>query len=266
MSDLIVTTDCASGRHFEWELYRHIDAGIGLDAYRMGRVWEQDPSGARMHGGDPVVIAGNWETVLFEDGLGDYVGGLHGYETLAEVFGEQKGHRVDLGVGASFDPRLFRVVQRSIVCRRATAIPIVEKLVQWSFRADTLTIRQNLRFLADVTLTYAYLAMLPVVRKIGVEQITDIGRRSPSYVDEDIGEAGFGLVFSDADIIQVCGTVSGLRTQVEIKEWPATVGKVNFISNAVQYNKIYLGDNTTGAVSTGDEWNVEVEYRITSEA
>lgn len=251
----------ATATWVEVTIKHEVNAPIAEDMWRLYEAYEVERRGDtfnRLHGGSPICIAGDWECAIFESGEADFMGGLHGDETVGAASLSVDGTTRSLAVAWSGWAARATFTHTSTLYQPGTANERVKRGMVIEFTRTGFTVSQRLLWAAGMSLDYAYLGMTPVVRTIGAEQITHTAQRSPAYADEDVSVAGFVESFStNANIVRVFGDTIWTETELTQREqWddgtynlPLAIGVKRWekVSNAAAYNKVYFSVIGKGA-------------------
>ena len=219
------------------------------------------------------VNSGEWECAIQHDGATDYCGGYHGDE-LASV----KRFYID-GVEYAHDfytsknlAKKIEYVQQSIIYFENTQTQLAEHFKHVTIDKHGVTVDQSLRFLTEVTLRNAQMAMLPMLRKNGDAQVTNASSRSIDYFTQvdDVTEPGFNTrytVIKDGSKVKLWGTSSKISVEVEFEQ---TVNYNDsqsvYIFNGADSNKVYMTplnyQNTTTEIANGTIWRSKTNYNF----
>lgn len=217
-----------------------------------------------------VVNEGEWECALLEQGMPDFIGGFHGDERMTGSALWIDGERLEEGKTLLRPCREVRFEQSSVMyrCNTDQQAALHHKHYRWT--ADGLELSQQVEFLLPMTLREAYLAMLPVARKLHGctgAQITDRARYGTDGDTADVGEERFvhpiGKWQSGITQAHVWGQASGLHTSVTVEYMPRLPGMRFRLDGRPQYNKFYFDFAGDGyRVSAGERWSSRTLYRL----
>ncbi|WP_413516033.1 hypothetical protein [Carnobacterium maltaromaticum] len=223
-----------------------------------------------------VVTTGEWELALKEQGASDFIGGsLHGDEITTLIDLEIDGEKVNEENISKFnkDVKEIKFIVNSELYRDNTMSEELQKIglhtKLFTFNRGGILIDQSVEFLEDIILDRSYLAMLPILRKSNGdsgEQVTDSIRVSTIDAEFDVGEANFDIPeikYIEENKATISGKSSGIIADVEIVSKSAELPTVFFISNSLQYNKLYFSYNEDGYTAQKNEiWNQTTKYFI----
>lgn len=225
-----------------------------------------------------IINWGEWECALQIKDTPDFHGGFHGYEHLTKVCVKLDGKDFNIDKETDLtEADKFEFIQYSNIYRQGTKDELVcEHIKYYTFENGCLTLKQELVWHQEVTILYAYLAMLPLRRTSDDtpegEQISD--RVKTNKFDEvfDITEIGHDTKVSitneqslhNITYAKIWGEKSGINAEMTVNcELLPT--NTFAVQNADCYNKLYFsyaGGGVGHSVTTGDKWEIETKYEI----
>lgn len=246
-----------------------------LDCWRIKAAFECSADYLKLR---TLVDIGAWECAIKEDGAADFIGTFHGDDVLTDAFFIINNK--EYGQSSLFDitnPASFEFVQTSNLysCNTQTKLASCYRHYQWF--NNSVTVEQKITFVTPVVVKEAYLAMLPVKRKLDDNtQITDSGLRlydGNVYHDPDMTTTSFSLNMtpaSDGALSKLWGKTSGVGFEVKMKNTPNLPNQDFYISNAALYNKFYFNAKGTGSAAgtyttqTNEVWKSVIQFTLTT--
>jgi hypothetical protein len=185
---------------------------------------------------DQVVINGEWETALQEQGASDHMGGTaHGDENMSFFTASLDGQPLDFTQDFNVTGEVLEMVQASTLNRVDTPSFKVANLVRYyRITTEAITIEQGYKFLADLNMKPSYVTMLPINRKY----TTKAWRTGDSTI-EDVSTAGGTQVYTQGNKQSVRMFGPQLTASVDVECESEHTGEL-FISNAEAYSKVYF--------------------------
>lgn len=217
--------------------------------------------------------SGEWECALNVVGATDHVGGYHGDELQLNSIFYIDGVSESQDVIKSGEAKEIMFSQESIIYFQNTQTPLANHKKMLTFTKEGVLLKQKVTFLAEANLASAWLTMVPIMRTVGSDQITDKSSRSEDYflqVDDNELE-GFVRRYTpvvDGSKLKVWGETSKVALDVELVKTANWNSNQNvFITNGGGYNKIYVsafnGAVTAGTVvPVGTTWEVETMFKL----
>lgn len=228
-------------------------------AWRLFEGYHAENSGGRFSPvGAPIINNGEWSCAIREVGAADFICGFHRFERLDSVLFSLDGKPGE--ILGTHTAKELTATQESTLFSYGTETPIAERAVTYRAAVDGITVEQRIHWLQPVLLENAYLAMLPIKRHVGGEQITDTAKRAPHYASEDVSEAGFEPIRTPTNVIELSGPQVVAR--VSLLEAPALPNAFAFVSNAELYNKVYFDVSGEHLTAPGEVWTVVAHYEI----
>lgn len=208
---------------------------------------------------EQVVLEGEWECAIKENGASDFMGGTaHGDEIASFSEGYLDGKPLDLSSNFTVVGKRFEFISVSELNRVDTPADILcNHVKKITITSDDIVIDQSFKFLKDLTLTTSYVTMLPINRAY-----TKKAWRLDQDAVEDISADGHPHVFTDGNKQKVFMSGDNLTATVDVDCDSEHVGNL-YIANASspRYNKVYfsfIGDG--GTVKSGEIVKVRTTY------
>lgn len=224
-----------------------------------------------------ILNGGEWECALRIDKTPDFHGGLHGYERQQSVFASVNAKDIILGkVSTPKVAECFEFVQYSDIYRQGTRDEVIAKHVKhYMLKDGKLMLHQELEWKQEVTVLYAYMAMLPIKRTSDNtpegEPISDYVMLNESDTVYDVRKIGHNTgISSVADHVRnvryakIWGASSGITAELHI-HCPFLKSNNFFVQNTEAYNKFYFsyaGDGVGYTVHPGEKWEIDTQYEI----
>lgn len=266
--------DSHSDRYLEYNLKHIDDESINADLWRLYELYESSLvsdsspySLSRVYDGKPIANTGEWEAAIREVGAGDFIGGYHGDEVLTSVSIFVNGEEVEFNK-KQYVSDSFSFVQKSNLYSWYTGEVIATHVKEYNFSQNGFVLNQTVTWNKSVDISRAYLAMLPVKRKIdytsGV-QITDTAWYWPSGSIQDVYQSGFPVVVTKSDDeVWLEGAESRFRAEVKMNKHPNLSGYNVFVNNVDAYNKVYFDISGSYTTTPGEVWNTTTTYNLTT--
>jgi hypothetical protein len=257
----------------------HTNPASNQNVWRLYEAYEVDRAGSynftNNFSGNPIVRSGAWEFAAKENGAADYVGTYHGDEVLSSAVLWADGARKTLGDVQTFQCKELKFLHLSTIYRCNTESDDIATMSRfYTINNDGIKLKQKITWAEALTLDNAYMVMLPIKRRIADDdistQITDAYVRDSDWTIRSVGSSGFGAPgTSTAQGVRqamVWSDTSGISSDVKIITMnPVLANENQFISDALQYNKLYWDFCGTAYVTTPAEvWSIEIQYNITS--
>jgi hypothetical protein len=262
-------------------LKKPFDGGIyqNFDLWRLYEAYDYEYKDGEMVEtlGYPFVSKCGWECSVAISSLRDMCGGVHGYEHQKEFFAEADGKPIRLDTEADLWVDSFRFYQKSVFIRQPTLDePICNHIQDYTFKDGIVELAQELEWLIECNIRFAYLTMLPIRRthdntETG-EDITDRIMTDLSDKVYDIEKAGHTTDISPlanrkrgVRWAKIWGEKSGLTAEVRIKRYALPDTDTFFVHNNAEYNKLYFsyaGDDGKHNTEIGEKWNQTARFEL----
>lgn len=262
----IMTRLCHLRKPFDGGTYQN------LDLWRLYEAFACELKDGKMERTLPyaLVSAGEWECALALSGTRDFHGGIHGYEHQKEFFAEADGKPVDLSVRQDLCVDEFRFYQKSLIVKNGTLDePVCNHIKDYSFKNGSVEFAQEIEWLTEYNIQYAYLTMFPIRR---THDDTPTGEVISDRVICDLYDEVFDIekVGHDSPIstmanrksgvrwAKIWGEKSGFTAEVTIKREDQPDTDSFFVQNNADYNKLYFsyaGNGGKHNTSVGEKWN-----------
>ena len=225
----------------------------------------------------PIVSAGEWECALCICGTRDFHGGIHGYEHQKEFFAEMDGAPVDIDTPQSFWTDNFRFYQKSVIVKQGTLDePVADHVKDYYFCDGGVTLKQDVKWLQDLEIAYAYLAMFPIRRTHDDTETGEvISDRAMTNLSDEVYDVGklwhetpispIKNAKSGVKWAKIWGSESGVTAEFTVLQNGVLDSNLFFIQNNESYNKLYYscaGNGKRFPVKVGDDWHFEDRFEI----
>lgn len=218
----------------------------------------------------PFISAGEWECAICITGTRDFHGGIHGYEHQKEYFAEADGKPIDLNVEQNIWVDSFRFYQKSLIVKQQTLDePVCYHIKDYIFKDGAVEFAQEIEWLCECNIQYAYLTMLPIKR---THDNTETGEVISDRVITNLSDEVYdiGKLWHDTDIstlakrksgvryAKIWGEKSGITAEVSIKRDSHPDTDTFFVQNNQEYNKLYFsyaGNGGKHNTEIGEKWN-----------
>lgn len=225
----------------------------------------------------PFISAGEWECAIAISHTRDFHGGIHGYEHQKEYFAEADGKLLDLECEQDLWVDSFRFVQKSVIVKQETLNePLCNHIKDYTFENGALSLSQEIEWLTENNIQYAYLTMLPIKR---THDNTETGEVICDRVLTDLSDTVYdiGKLWHDTEIstmkncksgvryAKIWGEESGITAEVTIKKEGAPDTDSFFVQNNESYNKLYFsyaGNGGKHDTEIGEKWKQTTIFEI----
>lgn len=258
---------------FDGGVYQNFDLWRFYEAFTYERVGDEFVKTLPY----PIVSAGEWECALCLCGTRDFHGGIHGYEHQKEYFAEADGEAVDLDTPKTFWADTFRFYQKSLIVKQGTLDePVANHIKDYLFSEGGVTLSQEVLWLQDMDVAYAYLAMFPIRRTHDDTETGEvISDRAVTNLSDEVYDVG--KLWHETDIspiknaksgvtwAKIWGSESGVTAEFSVLANDVPDSNIFFIQNNESYNKLYYscaGNGTPYHASTGDKWHFKDRFEI----
>lgn len=211
---------------------------------------------------DMIVLGGEWECAIKEDGASDFMGGtLHGDEMASFSEAHADGKKLDLTADFTLVCDKLEFISVSELNRVNTPSEVVcNHVKKYTITAKEIGLDQTFKFLEAMVLDPSYVTMFPINRAY-----TSKAWRDTQDFIEDISKDGHGQVHTLGNRQKVYMSGDYVTATVDIECDSKYTGSL-FVSDSVNpsYNKVYfsfIGYNG-GKVAKNDMVKVRAKYTI----
>lgn len=255
----------------KFSLVKKVVPATNLDTWGMTAAQEVNGSGVVVR---DITSNGVWECALKDfENADDHSGGSHGDEVKQAVVFIIDGSIVDETTVMSGQAKEIKFAQTSEIYVQDSLVKMADKVVEWTFTADKLNMKQTITPVVGRRLTSTWIAMLPVLRKANAnntgEQITDKEVRSTDWEVIDISEPAFTRKVQDikeGDNITLSGTASKVSASLRFNNFTLPSPQM-YVQENIQFNKIYVAAstvNTSRVIEEGEKWYIDVDYVVST--
>lgn len=265
-----------SGKWVVYEVFRHTDVAINVDAWRIFRarvtnISENNPLLGMTESETIYLTSDNsqWEYAITPEGAPDFTGGFHGDEILQSVLFLIDGKPINFNDSLSRKIDRMEMVQHTVAYDPQTpANKLADIYTRHIFTDEGVRVKFKIQWTAARTIITAYAGMLPALRSATT---TTKGRFLDKPTVFDISVAGHSKPGDKTYGAELWNDANNISMAVEFDDerwfgdYIGTVpSRVLWISDSSYYNKVYptrVAQNPE-VVKTGDIWEASFLYRF----
>jgi hypothetical protein len=250
----------------------HPNSMINLNVWDLWkvRIYKKE-NGVFSYQNKELIMDGNWETAIREINKSDYIGGhAHGDEVynyfrfiLDGKILIPEGNYIEIG-------KNIEIIQKTEINRVDTPLEIIaNKSINYQISSNEIVFDQIITWLEVITTETSYLAMCPVKRVDGTNQVTSIGYFDEDYeiLDISLDNHGNTGLKANSKVVTLFNDLQGYNFVLKMEEIIGSTIETNrkVISDSPQYNKIYfdyVGSGINHVTSVGEKWRQKVKYTL----
>ena len=249
----------ASG-YVRYDFLHTVSQAINSDVWRMGFAYHTDDS---FNVDLNLTTSGEWECAIHLIDRDDFSGGYaHGDEIMSDVAFIVDGKLTDITTLTNMTAfKDLCIIEGSNLYDPADHQTVFAKHgSKHHFTKDGLTIRQAVEFVQDVTVSIAYLAMLPISKAVSDTVVPD-----NSFALMPTSSSGIRLTnTSDVTIYKTDGKVkTEFSAPINEQLNPGDISFMCLDNGSTVYNKCYFVSTLANiAVTTGKVLKAETKYNF----
>lgn len=269
---LEIYRQCFNKEYYTCQTFAHfVSSDSDCDIWKLAEVYicKKNELDFTLAFEQPLVINGEWECAIKEEGQPDFIGGLiHGDEHMEEIKVIVDGSPIDLSNYKTYICNNITIIETSSLyrCNSKKNEKVATHGKKYSIDFKKLIVGQVINWEKSLSLESSYLCMLPVARQyIGTETyITSEGATDFDYKVLDLIKNHSNIDRKKGvKYAEIWNKEKGYQFYARVKTLESNNLEENafFFANAPQYNKFYFdycGNNYNTQI--GEVWKNESEY------